>query len=97
MCPKGRVLDEAICICNYKRKDNALKSPYSLVSVHGPHWPGRGRGKSREPAMNGKPKIVAVAGAIALALSGPLAAEEPPYPVWWSESLELESLEAMPW
>ena len=41
-------------------------------------------------------KQVTLAGAAALLLGAPLpaaAAEEPPYPVWWSESLEIESLD----
>ena len=46
-------------------------------------------------AMIRKLARLATAGALALGLSGPAAAEEPPYPVWWSESLELDSLDAI--
>ncbi len=42
-----------------------------------------------------KLRTFTLAGALALGLSATAAAEESPYPVWWSPALELDSLDAI--
>ena len=55
------------------------------------------RSEDRSRAMTWRTKLAAGAGAAFLALTGAGAAsaDEPPYPVWWSPVLELESLDAI--
>ncbi|MEE8536161.1 MAG: hypothetical protein V3S45_08930, partial [Kiloniellales bacterium] len=68
----------------------------SNIALSGPER-SHSRSEDRSRAMTWRTKLTAGAGAAFLTLAGAGSAspDEPPYPVWWSPVLELESLDAI--